>query len=197
MKSIPAILPLTCAIAFKEWEGICAALASGRQSLILRKGGIDEGPGGFTPEHPAFWLYPTKVHQAEQGLKVEETGSTGLADTPEGVVPIELLAIVKGIGRVEQPEALAALDPFHCWTQATVEKRFFYRQPGLWVLGVRVYRLPDPLRIEVTSDQLGCKTWVPLVQSISTQEAIAVLDDDRFDAELAAIRLALSPLAGS
>ena len=38
MKSIPANLPLSCAIAFKEWEGICAALAKGRQSMILRKG---------------------------------------------------------------------------------------------------------------------------------------------------------------
>jgi len=48
---------------------ICDALAEGRQSLILRKGGIAEGPRGFVPEHDTFWLYPTHVHQAEQGLR--------------------------------------------------------------------------------------------------------------------------------
>ena len=37
-------LPETCSIAFKEWAGVCAALAEGRQSLIVRKGGIAEGP---------------------------------------------------------------------------------------------------------------------------------------------------------
>ena len=50
------VLPVTCAFAFKEWAGVCAALESGRQSVILRKGGIADGPGGFVPDHEAFWL---------------------------------------------------------------------------------------------------------------------------------------------
>ena len=33
--------------AFKEWAVICKALATGRQLLILRKGGIDEPGGDF------------------------------------------------------------------------------------------------------------------------------------------------------
>ncbi len=54
-------IPESCAVAFKEWADVCAALLDGRQSLILRKGGIEEGPGGFRPEHAAFWLYPTRT----------------------------------------------------------------------------------------------------------------------------------------
>ena len=40
--------------AFKEWAAVCAALDSGRQTLILRKGGLHEGPTNeiFT-EHDA------------------------------------------------------------------------------------------------------------------------------------------------
>lgn len=35
-------------IAFKEWDIVCKALEEGRQSLILRKGGIHEGREGFS-----------------------------------------------------------------------------------------------------------------------------------------------------
>ena len=46
-----SLLPEQCAIAFKEWSEICQVLADGRQTLIVRKGGIREGPGGFSPDH--------------------------------------------------------------------------------------------------------------------------------------------------
>jgi len=52
------------AMAFKEWAVVCAALGSGQQSLILRKGGIHEGRGGFRVAHPEFWLFPTGFHQS-------------------------------------------------------------------------------------------------------------------------------------
>src|SRR5205814_10220299 len=56
-------------IAFKEWAAVCLALASGRQSIIIRKGGIAEAGGAFAPEHDRFWLYPTYVHQQQTGLR--------------------------------------------------------------------------------------------------------------------------------
>ena len=37
--------------AFKEWAVTCQALAAGRQSLLLRKGGIHERNGRFEVEH--------------------------------------------------------------------------------------------------------------------------------------------------
>jgi hypothetical protein len=49
--------------AFKEWAAVCTALAAGKQSLIVRKGGIHEGRDGFRVEHGEFWLYPTQFHQ--------------------------------------------------------------------------------------------------------------------------------------
>ena len=59
-------------IAFKEWAVICRALADGRQSLILRKGGIAEVGGVFRPEHDAFLLYPTFFHEQHRtGIKPE------------------------------------------------------------------------------------------------------------------------------
>ena len=48
---------------FKEWAFICEALGQGVQTIILRKGGISEGRGGFQIEHDRFFLYPTFDHQ--------------------------------------------------------------------------------------------------------------------------------------
>lgn len=183
-------LPESCSVAFKEWTGVCHALMSGRQSLILRKGGVSEGPGGFRPEHPAFWLYPTSVHQQEQGLK---PGVSLGDDTPEGHVSLSAVAVVASIHFVDQLEALDRLDPFHVWTAETVRARFRYRTPGLWVLGVRVFRREDPWHILVTSEQLGCKSWVPLDESLSTGSAQPAVDDAEFRTRMETLARILDP----
>ncbi len=185
----PPVDPATCAIAFKEWAGVCDALASGRQSLILRKGGIAEGPRGFAPEHPAFWLYPTFVHEAEQGLKV---GATTATPGDYGVVPIGALAVVESVDRVDDLGTLLGLDELHAWTEETVRKRFAYRTPGLWVLGVRVYKRDEPWRVEVTPAQLGCKSWVPLERPLEARG----LTPARSEAEASADRARLAAALG-
>jgi hypothetical protein len=176
--------PDSCSIAFKEWAGVCDALGSGRQSLILRKGGISEGPDGFRPEHPAFWLYPTFVHEAEQGLR---TPTPERVETP-GVVGIETLVVVEWVGRVERSEQLASLARFHDWTEATVLKRFHYRTPGLWALVVRAYRLAEPWPVAITPAQLGCKTWVPLEAPPPTSGLVEVLGSDESSRVVQSIR---------
>src|SRR5438270_4902540 len=64
-------LPVMLRYALKEWAVICAALAEGRQAILLRKGGIAEAGGEFRVEHTRFWLYPTYVHQQREGVKPE------------------------------------------------------------------------------------------------------------------------------
>ncbi|MBX6312736.1 MAG: DUF1802 family protein [Isosphaeraceae bacterium] len=184
-------VPETCAIAFKEWEGICAALAEGRQALILRKGGIAEGPGGFRPEHEAFWLYPTRLHEGQQGLAVEPPTPVGPPPGEPEMVPLRSLAVVASIDYLERPESLEALAPYHLWTEETVRKRFFYRRPGLWVLGVRVYNRPTPWPVAVTPEQRGCKTWVPLDNPPPTAGLVPALEDVAFHRQIEAIRDAL------
>ena len=61
---------MTDSIAFKEWQVVCEALADGRQSILLRKGGIHEGRSGFSFAHDAFFLFPTRFHA--QGDQVRE-----------------------------------------------------------------------------------------------------------------------------
>ena len=180
--------PDACSIAFKEWAGVCDALGEGRQSLILRKGGVSEGPGGFRPEHPAFWLYPTHVHEAEQGLRTPT--KSRVSETP-GTVAIESLAVVEWVGRVERVEQLPAIEDLHDWTGSTILGRFHYRQPGLWALMVRVYRRAEPWPVAITPAHLGCKTWVPLESPPPTSGLVPVLDGRESARRLDLIRSAL------
>ena len=184
----PIAPPDTCSIAFKEWSGVCDALGEGRQSLILRKGGVSEGPGGFRPDHPAFWLYPTQVHEAEQGLRTPSRPR--MAETP-GEVAIETLVVVEWLGRVERVEQLDALSGWHDWTGATILGRFRYRTPGLWAMAVRAFRRPEPWPVAITPAHLGCKTWVPLESPPSTDGLAPALGLEESARRLELIRSAI------
>jgi hypothetical protein len=192
MMPVPS-LSESCNVAFKEWAGVCEALADGRQSLILRKGGIAEGPGGFVPEHARFWLYPTYVHQAEQGLRTVSEDALPARPAP-GTVAIRALVLVETIAFLDRPEVLPALELWHVWTEETVAKRFQYRKPGLWVLGVRVYRRPDPWTVAETPEYTGCKTWVQLDTPLSTGGLVPVLDSQEHARRLQGLREVLAPV---
>ena len=187
----PAPLPEFCAVAFKEWAGICAAVAEGRQALILRKGGIAEGPRGFEPEQRVFWLYPTHVHEAEQGLRDGGPARIGAVPPSPNTVRLQILVAVETIPFVDRPEPLAAIADQHVWTDETIQKRFQYRRPGLWVLGVRAYQRPSPYEVAVTPEHAGCKTWVPLDEPLSTAGVVPVLDDEEFARRMDRLRAAL------
>jgi hypothetical protein len=187
-------LPDPCGVAFKEWSGICRALAEGRQVVIVRKGGIADGPGGFAPEHPDFWLYPTEVHQAQHGLR-EGWGERPAASAPDSVGPVAIsaLAHVEHLRHLDSEDLLPALEPFHVWTLETLRKRFHYRKPGLWLLGVRVLRTDQRRTIIPTALQLGCKSWVPLDPPLDTTGLQPVLDDPEWDERMQMLLAAIEP----
>lgn len=188
----PNELPGRCAVAFKEWAGVCDALLGGRQALILRKGGIEEVSGEFRPEHDVFWLYPTRVHQAQQGLKPGAWTEPPPPPAAAGpVVEIRGLAVVERVTRVDRPERLAALEDLHVWNSETVEARFNYRRPGLWVLAVRVYRRGEPHRLPATPEHAGCKTWIPLEPGLSTAGLEPAIGSTRFGELMARLDAAL------
>jgi hypothetical protein len=152
-------------IAFKEWAVICAALAGGRQSLILRKGGIAEEGGEFRPEHDRFLLYPTYFHEHRNGIKpaflplLDECEANKPAP---GVIRLTHEVRVTSVELITDLDAALALDSEHAWTAAEVTKRFNYRKPGLFVLRVAVEALPAPREVAERPEYAGCKTWVEL-----------------------------------
>jgi hypothetical protein len=189
-------LPPLLDVALKEWAVVCSALASGRQILLLRKGGIEEAIGGFQLEHPQFCLFPTYLHQNAAMLKPEaQAGLTSVADEPHSVV-ISLAAEVTDILPLSNRGQMEAIEDEHVWTAALVDMRFNYRPRNpLYLLMVRAYRLAADVTIRNTPAYAGCKSWVPLAESITTAGAQAVLDDARYEQRRASIRRRLESAA--
>jgi hypothetical protein len=169
--------------ALKEWAVICRALAEGRQALLIRKGGIAESSGEFEVEHQRFWLFPTYVHQQKDGIVPEAAPLLEQVDAdrpPPGIVRLTHFAEAARsypIHELADAEKLAGL---HCWSPQTVQSRFEYRRPGLFVLAVRVYRTPQAIDLPDTAEYAGCRSWVELDRALPTEGATPVLDEEAF-----------------
>jgi hypothetical protein len=170
--------------AFKEWAVIVQALAEGRQVLILRKGGIAEKDGAFQVEQMRFWLYPTYFHEKQTGLRPEAADLLKKVDAARpgpDVVRLTHFAEVAGVYHLRDLETALKLEPLHLWSQETVQQRFLYRTPGLYVLPVRVFRAARATDLEETAAFAGCKTWVDLEHDLATDGAEPVLSEPAFD----------------
>jgi len=153
--------------AFKEWAAICRALATGRQDVILRKGGIVEPAGGFAVEATEFLLLPTFLHQSAEQLVPEARDLLADIDAdrpPEGTVVFRHAARIREALRIRDLADLARFRPRHVWSDAVVEERFHRWQDELHVLVVDVRPLPEPLTLPWHDSYGGCKSWVDLAR---------------------------------
>ena len=183
-------------IAFKEWAVVCAALNAGRQMLILRKGGIDEGRDGFRVKHREFWLLPTRFHQDASQLKLD---ARPLWDEVQGrqfpgKFLIDSYAVVEAVFELHDMSALDRLAGEHILSAETVQQRFEYRHPGLFVLAVRTFRVPRAYEVPDSSYIAGCKSWVELRQPLSTDGAAPALKNEIFSQRLNRVNELISSL---
>jgi hypothetical protein len=149
-------------IGFKEWSLVCDALGRGEQSIILRKGGMAEGRNGFSFRHREFFLFPTFFH--EQIGKVR--GNAGLMPvTDDNKIAISLYAKVERALRIDSLETAEALAPLHVLRPEVVQERFSYKNKGLNVAFVRVFRLEREWVLTNEKRYGGCRSWVELPHS--------------------------------
>ena len=152
-------------IAFKEWAAICRALASGRQDVILRKGGIVEPGGGFRVAHDRFLLMPTFLHQSADQLIPEARDLLDGIDDDRPAAGTVVLSHVAEVVRSSKIVAIDDLRPFrrrHVWADAVVAERFHRWKDELHVLEVAVRPLPEPLVVPWLDQYGGCTSWVTL-----------------------------------
>jgi hypothetical protein len=176
------MLPQSLDVALKEWAAVCDALASGRQMVLLRKGGIHELAGEFEIEHRQFLLFPTYLHQNLNMLKPEAHGSfKALASEPDQI-EISAAGEITNIIRVGSRAEIDAIEADHIWTSPLIDMRFNYKpEKPLYLLIVRAYRLAESVTIQNTPIYAGCKSWVPLDKPIDTSAATAVMDEITFE----------------
>ena len=174
--------PTSLDIALKEWASVVTALESGRQIILLRKGGILEQStkNRFSITHNEFLFFPTYLHQSRGELK-PEIEFEAVAAEPESV-RITSAGVVTDIFKVNSREEIDRLDDQHIWTRSLIDIRFNYKpQNPLYLVLVRAYRLHEPIVLANTPAFAGCKSWVPLAQPIEVRNATPVLDDVKYD----------------
>ena len=170
-------------IALKEWASVCNALETGRQIILLRKGGIYEAAGEFELENPQFLLFPTYLHQNLNMLKPEAHTRFEPAGAEPAQIRIFALGVVDHLLQLKSRSQMDAIDSEHIWTAPLIDMRFNYKpQNPLYLMIVRTYRLAQPKVVANTPAYAGCKSWVPLDEPIDTSGALPVLEDSQFEA---------------
>jgi hypothetical protein len=182
--------------ALKEWAIVCRALEDGRQTLLIRKGGIEEIKAGFQVTHRDFWLFPTYVHQKAADLVPAvhpEFERLQTSRPPGDAVPFQLYATVEEVVKAMDLDRLRSLEGHHILSWDCIASRFHYRnKPGVHVMILRVYRRPGIVALRNTPRYDGCVSWVDLEQSLETEGCTPALSDDGFTARLADIRARLA-----
>jgi hypothetical protein len=157
---------VSATIGFKEWQVVCDALASGRQSILLRKGGIHEGRQGFSFAHESFFLFPTRFHALAH--QVREGSVTVLPEWQPGeMVTITHHAEAEWAITLTDWQQVAALEPLHIYSEQTVRDRFEWEGKGMasgsiHVALIRVRELAEPWEFPYETKYGGCRSWVNL-----------------------------------
>ena len=166
--------------AFKEWALVCEALGSGEQSLLVRKGGIAEGRGGFGFEHTEFFLFPTWFHG--QIEKIRSKSASAILNTTPDILQLEYMACIEWSGFLTNRQKAAELATLHVLDETVIEERFHYcgkhqtNTPGIHVAFVRVHRLDVPVALRMENRFGGCRSWIQLPKMV-VGTSVSVLSD--------------------
>jgi hypothetical protein len=153
--------------ALKEWSAAVHAMLFGRQTVLLRKGGIHEkrfevkvdGAGDFV-------FFPTVAHGHAERVRPEHRGLLEAAgrDSTEEQVVLRAGARVVAAVAVNRPEGLADLEGDHIWTADSVraDRLDFRPKHRLTVLVVQARPLAEPLTLRREPSFSGCRSWLEL-----------------------------------
>lgn len=157
-------------LALKEWSIICKALEDGNQTILLRKGGILEYKKGFEIRQKSFLLFPTLEHQAEEYLQSKYLQTYDLLlrgnkseDIQNKANTLLVQARIEAIQEFHDHEMLPKLEKYHIWNEKYVNMRMNYNpKKPMNALLLRIYKLPQPISIDVKPEWAGCKSWIDI-----------------------------------
>lgn len=159
----------TVTVALKEWGAAIHALLDGRQTILLRKGGIHE-KAFTTPASVAsgdaggVLLFPTVAHTHAERTRPEHHDllAAGDADADDDTVTLRAGARVLDIIEVTRPDALPAVADLHIWTDESIrtDRVEFRPVKPLQILVVQAVALPEPVVLPRLDAYGGCKSWI-------------------------------------
>lgn len=167
------------------------ALLQGRQTVLLRKGGIHEKAFGRPAEGGGFVLFPTVAHSHDERTRPEfhDLLATGAADVHDDHVVLLAGIMVAAVVDVARPDALPQIGDLHLWTDDSiaVDRVAFRPTQALKVLVVRAVELPHPVVLPRREGYGGCRSWID-VDTSWRGEGRAVLSAERIAADVARVR---------
>ncbi|MEM7557117.1 MAG: DUF1802 family protein [Cyanobacteria bacterium P01_A01_bin.84] len=169
--------------AFKEWETAIKALEAGKTIMLLRKGGIHERGGKFQVSHEQVLLYPTYEHQQSSMIKPEYTQGINqtTSDCNSDKLCISSWAKITDILPVDDESIINSLTPFHVWKQNFISDRLKWKPSRpLYILLLRVYKLPQIQYLPYLPKYGGCKSWIELTESIDISNTKPVIYDSTY-----------------
>src|SRR5690242_13068453 len=97
----------------KEWSAAVHALLDGRQTVLLRKGGIHEKR--FDVAADRFLLFPTVAHSHTERVRAEHRDllAAAAADSTDEEVVLRAGAKVVAAVEVNEPNGLGDIEPLH------------------------------------------------------------------------------------
>jgi hypothetical protein len=178
-------------LALKEWAVVIRALHEGKQTLLLRKGGIAER--GFQIKGDRFLLFPTYEHQSEDVLRSPFRNyllETLPAQLP-GKIRIADWAKIEDSFPIAGLRQLDWLYPHHVWAQEFVEAKQNWmkdRRPTVLVLVLRVFRLIKPQIVNDKPKYRGCRSWLEIDEQVDVSESTPALSEKDFAKKARALR---------
>jgi hypothetical protein len=165
MTDTPVDTLTTTTLALKEWGAVVHALLDGRQTVLLRKGGIRERR--FDVARDRFVLFPTVAHAHAERVRDGHADvlAAGAADIDEEAGTFVVRAGVDLIDVIGTDDAagLADLTDLHIWRPEHIDERLAFRpKHQLQVLVVRAIALPEPVTLQRLPEYSGCSSWVDL-----------------------------------
>jgi hypothetical protein len=150
--------------ALKEWSAVVHALLDGRQTILLRKGGI--GEKRFEVAANEFLLFPTVAHSHSGRVRPEHRDLLAPAADDSDAEHVTLRAAAKVVAAlpVNRPEGLSRIEHLHIWTAESVraDRLDFRPKHKLAVLVVSAIPFAEPVRLSRIPEYAGCTSWVQL-----------------------------------
>jgi hypothetical protein len=163
--------------ALKEWSNVVAALATGEQVILIRKGGLADPTFGVDANR--FYLYPTFFHQGESEAR-PEVEVTHWCEVVRVWAVSDFALIERLAGEVVMPAE-------------TLATRYRFRpDQALYVIAVRTWRLARPARVPFNESYAGCRSWISIEDEIDIECSTPVMDEPKLGARIEAIAAALS-----
>tara|TARA_B100000029_G_scaffold251928_1_gene248874 strand:- start:3954 stop:4499 length:546 start_codon:yes stop_codon:yes gene_type:complete len=171
--------------SLKEWATVVKALEQGKQTVILRKGGILETASGFNIEAKKFFLFPTWEHQETKHVKPEFHNFLDevLNKKPkEGFNKVSSYAEVLFEKDVYDDEIVNRISSFHVWSESYIqERRNWMPEKPMKAVFLKVSKISEfelPLKPEFS----GCKSWIELNSNFESGES--ALSDNEIENRL-------------